>query len=154
MNIYNNLSIDQLAAKYNQLDQTIATTSFEACIIQAQVMQDISDKYNGNIQAKGYKKEARTWIHATSTSKRQWLKDAEVGRWLITNGDQPHQYRTKTHIYKALHPAKPKAPKIPVPSKPAIDLEYYKDCERKYMALMDILGDKADAILAKALKGA
>jgi hypothetical protein len=125
----------------------------EGCKILATVQIALAEKYQGNTNAKGYKKEATTWVVSVGVTKQQFRKDVAVGRHLLEHGDNP-ALKTKTDIYKSLQPAKaskPKEPKAPVaPVVTTVD-PYWKECERKYMALMDYMGDRADKILAAAL---
>jgi hypothetical protein len=148
-NIY---SLDQLVNQYNQLEQTSTTASLEACKIQAMAYNALKEKYQGNTNSKEYKKEARHWSRSTNKTPRQCQRDAEVGQWLLEPTNDPSQYKTKTDIYKALHPSKPKTPAKPkAPTTPTTIDPYWKECERKWMALMDFMGTDADRILAKAL---
>ena len=85
----------------------------------------------------------------TPISSAQFRKDAAVGKYLLEHGPST---MAKDAIYRN-HIAPPKAPKVSKP-KDTVDtslLEYYKAGHDKWVALMDYMGDKADAVLAKAL---
>ena len=113
------------------------------------------EKYNGNTNDKEYQKSTVSVRHATGLNKTQLSRFSRVGQYLIENGESNPDLFTMSsdRIYnKFIKTPKPKAEPKPKPAPQSIDLEYYKACELKYMALMDYMGEKADSILAKALE--
>ncbi len=138
--------------QYKNLTNTTTTSQLEQCRLLAELKQRIIAD-SGSDRSKKYTRAVTLVTADLNIKKSQYKKDILVGEYLINNPTNIELYSmTKTGIYNTyINPPKPKEVKPKAIPAPGIDLNYYKDCERKYMALMDFMGEKADSILAKAL---
>lgn len=153
----------ELLAEYNAEQECTVKSELNNCVRLAKLKSMLAAKYDGNTNAKGYKKEASILVDATTSKKSQFQRDVQVGNYLIQNPDNTDLLAMpKTRIYNT-YIAEPKEKKEPKP-KPAVkvnsdqiiisksDYDYLKRESMYYQALMNLMGDRADSILEKALK--
>lgn len=156
--IYNETEFNNLLNQLQNHQQNTNTAILEQCRMLYDANSMLLSKHNGDTQSSKYKKDIQTVRLAARSSKTQYTSDVSVGQYLTNNPYNTDLLTlTKTQIYNQ-HIRKPK-PKTVSKPKPApidtdklmVDLQYYRECARKYEALMNYMGDKADSILSKAL---
>lgn len=122
----------------------------------------IAAKLQSNMQSLPYKERKEKWSQICDhlgAKRSQLYRDAAVGRYVMQQNDISLFDQPKSAIESLFI-----QPKLPVPVKPKkkresdtvilskSDYDYLKRESMYYQALMNLMGDRADSILEKALK--
>lgn len=153
-----NYTLEQLLEQH----KTAITFGNKAKIAQCCILYKIKDTLyskHKSEQTKAYKDEATQICVALKMRKSQLNRDAAVGRYVMQQNDISLFDKPKSAIESLFI-----QPKLPVPVKPKkkresdtvilfkSDYDYLKRESMYYQALMNLMGDRADSILEKALK--
>ena len=155
---------DYTLEQLQELHNTATVFGNKAKIAQCCVLYKIKDtlfKKHNTDKTKAYRQEASKILLALRMKKSIFNKDAAVGKYVLEQNDLSLFDLPKSAIEsKFVLPkvdSKPRAVKKKVESDvitiPKSDYEHIKREAKYYQALMDYMGDRADAILQKALKG-